>query len=421
MTKFRGCYLQKLHSSLSVTTSDILSELHIYHSVHAITHLICAERYTDAADLLKELWLAETILENLGGSAISNLTYQIIALENNASNMHRSDEILIQSWRQFCRSLLSLIPPTLNPLRARHRLLQLGLDLPETSPLRQISERAWVDRGSTYPMYTISWESSITNTSPALIQRFMSSIEYLMACDISQHGEFGIVGGGNFWWTPNGYLPPGDCSIKVIHLKTGDTIQNMTGHQAPIIGVAYAFNDAICISASLDKSLRWWEVKTGIALDVYTMNDSVVRCVTTLNDKAFAGFENGTLLAWTLHEQPLRYAKFNHPIVALTSHHDSDSLWIIVKKEGVYRIKQNGDAELIIPCPNACALSVNDAGEIVAVGTDTGDVILFHQQEIWRASVSPDAVGCLYIDEKFVWVGCRAGISLGIRSAINRK
>jgi len=86
-----------------------------------------------------------------------------------------------------------------------------------------------------------------------------------------------------------------DRTLKVWDLKTGSTLRTLEGHAGAVYGVAVAADGKRAISASYDKTLKVWDLESGLVLATFTADASLYCCTFADSHKILAGDAGGHL------------------------------------------------------------------------------------------------------------------------------
>lgn len=104
-----------------------------------------------------------------------------------------------------------------------------------------------------------------------------------------------------------------------VDTKLDEAVFQSPGHTGAVKAVSVT-DDGLCVSGSVDKTLRVWNIKTGYHLRTLQGHDSPIDCVTTLGIKqeedtkkhrtlCVSGDRNGTLCVWDINSYKLLYKK----------------------------------------------------------------------------------------------------------------
>lgn len=106
--------------------------------------------------------------------------------------------------------------------------------------------------------------------------------------------------------TPDGRIAVADCDsetgqLSVWDLQRGRLLHTLEGHKEPVIDVAATPSGSLAVSASLDSSLRVWDLRTGAQVARFG-GDFVFRSVAVTPDgkRIFAGDDSGAVHAFDL-------------------------------------------------------------------------------------------------------------------------
>jgi WD40 repeat protein len=96
-----------------------------------------------------------------------------------------------------------------------------------------------------------------------------------------------------------------DNKVRLLDLKSGKLVRELTGHAGPIWGAAFSKDGKRAVSGAWDQSLRLWDLETGKELRAFANVGGNVRCLQVSPDgklvaAGFAGGGKTTLGVWDL-------------------------------------------------------------------------------------------------------------------------
>ncbi len=87
-------------------------------------------------------------------------------------------------------------------------------------------------------------------------------------------------------------------------LETGRALRTLEGHSDSVYGVAVTADGKRAVSASGDKTLKVWDLETGMLLATFHCDASALCCTFAGNQKIVAGDDGGHLHFLQLEERP---------------------------------------------------------------------------------------------------------------------
>src|SRR5262249_51857729 len=103
-------------------------------------------------------------------------------------------------------------------------------------------------------------------------------------------------------WTFQPRVPPGPPTPTEPPAATAQSLRTFTGHNSYVSSVAFSPDGRTALSGSNDKTLKLWEVATGIELRTFTGHSASVTSVAFSPDGRTAlsgsGGNDGTLKLW---------------------------------------------------------------------------------------------------------------------------
>jgi WD40 repeat protein len=76
----------------------------------------------------------------------------------------------------------------------------------------------------------------------------------------------------------------------------------LEGHTSWVNGINVSPNGRRAVSASWDKTLRVWDIETGICVAVASVSAPLAAVAFAANDQVFAGTETGQVLLFNIRE-----------------------------------------------------------------------------------------------------------------------
>ena len=94
-----------------------------------------------------------------------------------------------------------------------------------------------------------------------------------------------------------------DHTLKVWDLETGRELRTLAGHSASVLGVAVTVDGKRAVSASEDKTLKVWDLETGLPLATFHCDASPWCCAFASGQTIVAGDAGGRLHFLRLEER----------------------------------------------------------------------------------------------------------------------
>ena len=93
-----------------------------------------------------------------------------------------------------------------------------------------------------------------------------------------------------------------DKTLKLWDVKTAKPIRNFKGHTGNIEAVSMSGDGRYAISASWDKTLMLWNVETGEAIHTFTGHTTEICALSVSSDfkRAISASDDKTLILWDL-------------------------------------------------------------------------------------------------------------------------
>lgn len=105
-------------------------------------------------------------------------------------------------------------------------------------------------------------------------------------------------------WQPSGQLlawsNADDHSIDVVEYGSGNRIQRFAGHTESVVKMAFSQNGKYFASASDDRTMRIWDMKSGKVIEVLSLPKAEVKELLFLSDdeRLVGSFENLGITVW---------------------------------------------------------------------------------------------------------------------------
>jgi WD40 repeat protein len=222
-----------------------LSQSSAYALRYAPSHLVAADRATDAAELMAEFGYHYTRLERLGREDVVNVTRDFIAIARSKLLTIPLRQRL-ETWQVFYAENAHLLRREVPQLAPATHLLQLAVAHAETSPV-SLSAEGWLEIAGP----GVRWLRSLRR--PREVER--------RAC-----------------------------------------LRTFEGHEDRVFAIALHPDSRRCVSTSEDKTLKIWDLETGECLDTLAGHEDWVTAVALHPDgiRAMSGCRDGTLKLWNL-------------------------------------------------------------------------------------------------------------------------
>ena len=122
-------------------------------------------------------------------------------------------------------------------------------------------------------------------------RRFRGHDGLILAVALTPDGGRALSGSG--FAIKDNKIVPGDYSIRLWDLGTGEEVRRLVGHKGPVCGLTISPDGKLALSGSLDRTVRLWDLETGKQLkqagtpadvSVYTSADSRPGALTFTSD-----------------------------------------------------------------------------------------------------------------------------------------
>lgn len=117
--------------------------------------------------------------------------------------------------------------------------------------------------GKLAPPYVAPWLGLPDLPHPALVRTLLGHEEFVQDCDVSPDGTR-VVSASL------------DKTLKVWDVRTGAVLHTLTGHAEPVLGCAYSPDGTRIVSASYDRTLKVWDAESGAELLTLTGHEGEV-------------------------------------------------------------------------------------------------------------------------------------------------
>jgi len=184
-----------------------------------------------------------------------------------------------------------------------------------------------------------------------------------------------------------------DKIIRLWNLKTGKNFGTLSGHTDGITSLALSSDGQLLASGSLDQTIRLWHLGTGSLLRVLTGHTGAVTAITLSPDRHFlvSGSLDTTVRIWDLqtgklHQPPLRHA-VSMQVVAISP----DGVHLMAAgADRMLRIYQLRTGELLRRlnghCEQITAIALSPSGQQFVTGSKNGELEFWNDASLVTGS-----------------------------------
>ena len=86
--------------------------------------------------------------------------------------------------------------------------------------------------------------------------------------------------------------------VQVFELESRNVLRKFEGHIRPVHAAAFSPEKVHILSASDDKSVKWWDLPTGQLVTTFNEHEDYVRCAVAGNDLWLSGSYDHTIKLW---------------------------------------------------------------------------------------------------------------------------
>lgn len=179
---------------------------------------------------------------------------------------------------------------------------------------------------------------------------------------------------------------------KIKLWKINDTtspalLQVLEGHTEKVTCVAFTTSDSLFLaSGSDDKSVRLWNVRTGLPVSVFTGHFSAVTCVCFSQDDQIllSGGQDMKIRPWTVRPDLISASLEIESDVNCLTVTPAGNLLVAGRNSGEVEIRQLKDGQLQTILrgteKNTYSAAISPDGNLLAIGGDTGRIRLYNLQ-----------------------------------------
>lgn len=186
--------------------------------------------------------------------------------------------------------------------------------------------------------------------------------------------------------------------IAIFDVQTGQRVQTYKAHFQRVNALhSHPSNSHLVVSGSSDKTMRVWDLRSPIAVQVYQAHDDAVTCVRMAGNESYlvSGAKDNTTKIWDWNKpSSLHIIKYVAPKMicynnegtkfvtcahyALRYDAISAALLATFNRNGKQEPSRGSKIEATSSLIYACACTGEKDQELVALGTDDGKMVLFN-------------------------------------------